>query len=154
MECFFNSFQLQLRRCKRETISPKTSLSPTDVAASYVACPVRWLWCAIWRHFLEIGVKIFEIYKLPLAMQRARILGMHSSGEVISPYQSICWTAALYFRSVVAKMAPPDFGRTINPISTKGADYAHQIILAPPDFQTFRRPLQCVYISTYCLLQI
>ena len=40
---FFNSFQLQLRRCKRETISPKTSLSPTDVAASYVACPVRWL---------------------------------------------------------------------------------------------------------------
>ena len=22
----------------------------------------------------------------------------------------------------------------------RGADYAHQIILAPPDFQTFRRP--------------
>ena len=33
-------------------------------------------------------------------------------------------------------MAPLDFGRSVNPISTKGggADYAHQIILAPPDF--------------------
>ena len=30
-------------------------------------------------------------------------------------------------------MAPPDFGGSVNPISTKGADYAHQIILAPPD---------------------
>ena len=37
-------------------------------------------------------------------------------------------------------MAPPDFGRSVNPISTKGADYAHQIVLAPPDFQIFRRP--------------
>ena len=27
-----------------------------------------------------------------------------------------------------------------NPISTIGADYAHQIILAPPDFQIFLRP--------------
>ena len=63
--------------------------SDSDVAASYVVCPVRWLCCAIWRHFLEMGVKIFEIYKLPLAMQRA-FLSIHSSGEVISPYQSIC----------------------------------------------------------------
>ena len=48
-------------------------------------------------------------------------------------------------------MAPPDFGRSVNPIhgglyrdlhalSLGGADYAHQIILAPPDFQTFIRP--------------
>ena len=37
-------------------------------------------------------------------------------------------------------MASPVFGRSVNPISTKGADYAHQIIRAPPDFQTFRRP--------------
>ena len=42
-------------------------------------------------------------------------------------------------------MALPDFGRSVNPISTnlpraRGVDYAHEIILAPPDFQTFRRP--------------
>ena len=37
-------------------------------------------------------------------------------------------------------MAPPDFGRSVNLISTKGADYAHQIMLAPTDFKTFRRP--------------
>ena len=37
--------------------------------------------------------------------------------------------------------APPDFGRPVNPISTKGggADYVNQIIMAHPDFQTFRR---------------
>jgi len=28
----------------------------------------------------------------------------------------------------------------------RGADYTHQIILAPPDFQTFRRPCDCVVI--------
>ena len=37
-------------------------------------------------------------------------------------------------------MAPPDSGRSVNPILTRGAGYAHQIILAPPDFQTFLRP--------------
>ena len=37
-------------------------------------------------------------------------------------------------------MATPDFGRSVNPISTRGADVAHEIILAPPDFQTFLRP--------------
>ena len=31
-------------------------------------------------------------------------------------------------------MAHPVFGSSVNPISSKGADYAHQIILAPPDF--------------------
>ena len=35
-----------------------------------------------------------------------------------------------------ATMAPPDFGRSVNPISTRKADYAHQIMLALPDFQT------------------
>ena len=36
--------------------------------------------------------------------------------------------------------APPYFSRSLNHISTRGADYAYQIILAPPDFQTFRWP--------------
>ena len=37
---------------------------------------------------------------------------------------------------------PPDFGRSVNPISTRGADYAHQISTfpPPPDFQTFLHP--------------
>ena len=35
---------------------------------------------------------------------------------------------------------PPDFERSVNPISTKGADYAHRMILAPSDFQTFLQP--------------
>ena len=34
-------------------------------------------------------------------------------------------------------MAPPHFGRSFNPIATKGANYAYQIILAHPDFQIF-----------------
>ena len=35
---------------------------------------------------------------------------------------------------------PPDFDVSVNPISSRGTDYAHQIILAPSDFQTFQRP--------------
>ena len=34
-------------------------------------------------------------------------------------------------------MAPTDFSRSVN---QAGADYAHQMIMAPPDFQTFLRP--------------
>ena len=32
--------------------------------------------------------------------------------------------------------APTNFGRSVNPISTRGADYAQHITVAPPDFQT------------------
>ena len=32
-------------------------------------------------------------------------------------------------------MAPPDFGRSVNPISSRGADYTHQIILATRIFR-------------------
>ena len=38
---------------------------------------------------------------------------------------------------------PPKFCRSVNPIPTRGADYAHNITtrpLHPPDFQTFLRP--------------
>ena len=34
----------------------------------------------------------------------------------------------------------PDFGRSVNPISTSGADYSHHITTPPPDFQTLLRP--------------
>ena len=36
--------------------------------------------------------------------------------------------------------APPLFGRSVNPISTRGAHYPHPVLRAPPDFQTLRRP--------------
>ena len=49
-------------------------------------------------------------------------------------------------------MAPPDFGRSVTPISTKGGRLC-QIILAPSDFQTFRRPCdQYVYDFTKFVL--
>ena len=35
---------------------------------------------------------------------------------------------------------PPIFDRSVNPISTKGADYAHQIILAPRIFRPSDSP--------------
>ena len=38
-------------------------------------------------------------------------------------------------------MAPSEFGRSVNPISTKGADYADNNTTCPPTvFQTFLRP--------------
>ena len=32
-------------------------------------------------------------------------------------------------------MAPPDVVRSVNPISTRGADYAHHITASPPGFE-------------------
>jgi hypothetical protein len=37
-------------------------------------------------------------------------------------------------------LALPIFGRLVNPISTKEADFAHQLLLAPPKVFTFRHP--------------
>ena len=36
--------------------------------------------------------------------------------------------------------APPLFCRSVNPISTRGAHYPHQVLRSPLDFQTLRRP--------------
>ena len=33
-----------------------------------------------------------------------------------------------------------DIGRTVNPITTRGADYAPTLLLATSDFQTLRHP--------------
>ena len=43
---------------------------------------------------------------------------------------------------------PPDFGKLVNPISTRGVDYAHHVTTRPPppDFQNFLQP----YTSSSC----
>ena len=41
-------------------------------------------------------------------------------------------------RGAGGAMTPPDFGRSVNPISTRSS----RLQLAPPDFQTFLRPCQ------------
>ena len=48
----------------------------------------------------------------------------------------------MYSRPVVPGGAggAPDFGKSVNPISARGADYATTSLLAPPDFQIFLRP--------------
>ena len=55
----------------------------------------------------------------------------------------------MYSRPVVPGGAggAPDFGKSVNPISARGADYATTSLLAPPDFQTFLRP--CTVTSNY-----
>ena len=37
-------------------------------------------------------------------------------------------------------MASPDFGRSVNPISPRGTDYAPHFSTRPSDFQTKRHP--------------
>ena len=37
---------------------------------------------------------------------------------------------------------PPDFDRSLNPIPTRVADYAHQLTTRPPDFKTFLTALR------------
>ena len=50
-------------------------------------------------------------------------------------------------------LAYPEFGRSVNPITTRGADYAHQITASPPGFENPAAPLiyQVLYTLTlYC----
>ena len=58
---------------------------------------------------------------------------------------SVWFGVSLWYRPVVpggagGAMVPPIFGISINPISTRGVNYASTSLLAPPDFQNFRRP--------------
>ena len=34
-----------------------------------------------------------------------------------------------------ASLAHPEFGSSVNPITTRGADYAHHITASPPEFE-------------------
>ena len=72
-----------------------------------------------------------------------------------------CLTPAFFFRTCLKSIpsmqgcrkmrgfSPPVFGQTVNPISTRGADYAHQSYEPPPlpDFQTLRRHMGGVKTS-------
>ena len=60
----------------------------------------------------------------------------------------------LFSRNVGARRGrggPLDFGRSVNLISTRGADYAYHITTCPPppDFQTFLRPCKLQGINSY-----
>ena len=50
------------------------------------------------------------------------------------------WYAGLSSLGVPGVPAPPDFVRSVTLSQARGADYSHQIIQAPTDFHTFRRP--------------
>ena len=47
---------------------------------------------------------------------------------------------SIQFRAVVSggvggALAPPEFGSSVNPITTRGADYAHNFTASPPGFE-------------------
>ena len=55
------------------------------------------------------------------------------------------------FRGVVrgcagCAIAQPDFGRSVNPISTRGTDYAHLITTGTPGFSDLLTALPCAYL--------
>ena len=43
----------------------------------------------------------------------------------------------------------PEFGSSVNPITTRGADYAHHITASPPRFENPAAALYYVHIQTY-----
>ena len=52
------------------------------------------------------------------------------------------YISSMYYRGVVpggagGAMALPDFGRSVNPMSTRGTDYAHLITTGTPGFSDF-----------------
>ena len=46
--------------------------------------------------------------------------------------------------------APTELGRSVNPIQTRGADYASQTTASPPGFKKLSTPLMC-YVYILCL---
>ena len=59
----------------------------------------------------------------------------------------------LHLRPVVpgcamAHLAQPDFGRSVNPISKRGTDYAHLITTGTPGFSDLPTALSCSKITT------
>jgi hypothetical protein len=63
---------------------------------------------------------------------------LHTLGSLINKH--VCLFRGVIPGGAGGSMAPPDFGRAVNPISTREAGNAHQIILVSLDFQTFLRP--------------
>ena len=46
-------------------------------------------------------------------------------------------------RGAEGASAPPIFGQTVNPIATRGADYAHHSTTSPPVFSNLATALIC-----------
>ena len=42
-------------------------------------------------------------------------------------------------------LAHPEFGSSVNPITTRGADYAHHITASPPGFENPAAALDMIY---------
>ena len=74
--------------------------------------------------------------KLSLRCTPSVILGIHQFRGVV-PHGA--WGA-------MACGTPRFWQILVNPISIRGADYTHQIILAPSDCQTFLRPCHILHI--------
>ena len=52
-------------------------------------------------------------------------------------------------RGAGGAMALPDFGRSVNPISTRRTDYAHLITTGTPGFSDLPTALLGTYTSTF-----
>ena len=46
----------------------------------------------------------------------------------------------------------PEFGSSVNPIPTRGADYAHHITACPPGFENLTAPLHAYVHCKYWLV--
>ena len=44
-------------------------------------------------------------------------------------------------------LAHPEFGSSVNPIKTRGADYAHHLTASPPGFENPAASLHCEVIA-------
>ena len=49
---------------------------------------------------------------------------------------------AVVSRGAGGTLAPPEFGYYVNPIPTRGADYAHHITASTPGFENLKTSLQ------------
>ena len=94
-------------------------------------------------------VEMFEnyLYLLFLWLESGQSKGYFIMYNIFSECRGVVpWGAGV-------DMVPPDFGISVNPtLSQPGgwANYAHQIILATPEFQTFLRSWNVLWCSVSC----
>ena len=72
----------------------------------------------------------FEIINIVLVFLKFLCIKLHSS-DAASGWAG--WA-----------LAHPEFGSSVNPITTRGADYAHHITASPPGFENPAASLLCI----------
>jgi hypothetical protein len=87
----------------------------------------------VWRR----GGVLLRLLNALESRRRRRYRGSQASGQLAPERRAT--GSQRWCRAVGTEDAPPDFGRSVNIISTRGHNMPTTLLCNPPDFQTFLR---------------